>query len=61
MCLATVYIEDNGQKEEVMRDVAWIEHEGPKVLLVNMMGERKLFQARIKSVNLMKRLLSKRY
>ena len=24
MCLATVFIEDDGQREQVMQDVAWI-------------------------------------
>ena len=24
MCLATVYVENDGQQEEVMQDVAWI-------------------------------------
>ncbi len=53
MCLATAYIENNGQKEEVMHDVAWIEFEGQAVGLMTLLGERKLFQARIKSIDLL--------
>jgi predicted RNA-binding protein len=52
MCLATVYIDNNGQEEEVMRDVAWIEPESQGVLLISFLGERKLFQTRIKSIDL---------
>jgi len=52
MCLATAYVDNNGQKEEVMRDVAWIEPQSPGVLLITFLGERKLFQTRIRSIDL---------
>jgi predicted RNA-binding protein len=53
MCLATAYIENNGQKEEVMRDVAWIEFEGEAVGLMTLMGDKKVIQAKIKRIDLM--------
>jgi len=53
MCLATVYVDNDGQKEEVMRDVAWIEPESQGVLLISFLGERQLFHTRIKSIDLM--------
>jgi len=53
MCLATVYIDNNGQEEEVMRDVAWIEPENQGVLLISFLGERQLFHTKIKSIDLM--------
>jgi predicted RNA-binding protein len=53
MCLATAYIEENGQKEEVMRDVAWIEFEGEAVGLMTLLGDKKLVQAKIKRIDLM--------
>jgi len=53
MCLATVYVDNSGRKEEVMRDVAWIEPEGPGVLVITFLGERKLFQTGIKSIDLL--------
>jgi len=53
MCLATVYVDNHGQKEEVMHDVAWIEPEDSGVLLITLLGERKLLQGRIKSIDLM--------
>ena len=52
MCLATVYIDNNGQEEEVMRDVAWIEPQSQGVLLISFLGERQLFHTRIKSIDL---------
>jgi predicted RNA-binding protein len=53
MCLATAYIENNGQKEEVMQDVAWVEFEGETVGLMTLMGDKKLVKARIKKIDLM--------
>jgi predicted RNA-binding protein len=54
MCLATVYVEHNGQKEEVMHDVAWIKPGNHGLQLITLMGESRLFQANIKSIDLMK-------
>ena len=52
MCLATAYIENNGQREEVMRDVAWVEFEGEEVGLMTLMGDKELVKARIKRIDL---------
>ena len=52
MCLATVYVEDDGQKEEVMQDVAWIRPQGGGLQLISFMGESRLLQAEIKSIDL---------
>jgi len=52
MCLATVYVENEGQKEEVMQDVAWIKLRSGGLQLITFMGESKLFQAKIKSIDL---------
>ncbi|RLC87558.1 MAG: hypothetical protein DRI79_08460 [Chloroflexi bacterium] len=57
MCLATVYIEDDGQREEVMQDVAWIKPESSGLQLINFLGESRLLQARIKSVDLVDGLI----
>jgi predicted RNA-binding protein len=57
MCLATVYIEDDGQREKVMQDVAWIEPANGGLQLINFLGERKSFQARIESIDLMNSLI----
>ena len=52
MCLATVYVKDDGQREEVMQDVAWIKPGSGGLELITFLGERRLFQAKIKSVDL---------
>ncbi|MEA3375652.1 MAG: CooT family nickel-binding protein [Chloroflexota bacterium] len=57
MCLATVYVEEDGQQKEVMRDVAWVEPKRDGLELVTLIGESRLFQAEIKSINLMDSLI----
>jgi predicted RNA-binding protein len=52
MCLATVYVEKDGQQEEVMRDVAWIRPQSGGLQLISFMGESRLFQAEVKSIDL---------
>ena len=53
MCLATVYLQVEGQKEEVMRDVAWVRPESSGLRLVGLMGESRLLQAKITSIDLL--------
>jgi len=57
MCLATVYVEDDGQREEVMQDVAWIKPANGGLQLITFLGESKLFQAHIESIDLMNSLI----
>ena len=57
MCLATVYVEDDGQREEVMQDVAWIKPANGGLQLTTLLGESKLFQAQIESIDLMNSLI----
>jgi predicted RNA-binding protein len=57
MCLATVYIENDGQREKVMQDVAWIEPANGGLELITLLGERQSFQAQIKRIDLMKGLV----
>ncbi len=54
MCLATVYVERNGEKEEVMQDVAWVKPESSGLRLITFMGESRLFRAEIKDIDLVK-------
>jgi predicted RNA-binding protein len=54
VCLATVYVERNGEKEEVMRDVGWIRPEDGGLRLIDFMGQDRLVQAEIKDIDLMK-------
>jgi predicted RNA-binding protein len=57
VCLATVYVEDDSQREEVMQDVAWIEPANGGLQLISFLGDSKLFQARIESIDLMNSLI----
>jgi predicted RNA-binding protein len=58
MCLATVYIEDDdGQREQVMQDVAWIKPEDGGLQLIPLFGESRLLQAQIESIDLMNSLI----
>ena len=57
MCLATVYIKEDGQREEVMQDVAWIKPANGGLQLITFLGESKLFQAQIESIDMMNSLI----
>jgi len=57
MCLATVFIEDDGQRERVMQDVAWIKPADGGIQLTTLLGESKLFRAQIESIDLMNSLI----
>jgi predicted RNA-binding protein len=57
MCLATVYIEHDGQREQVMQDVAWIRPADGGLELTTLLGESRRFQAQIESINLMDSLI----
>ena len=57
MCLATVYIKDDGQREKVMEDVAWIAPANGALELITLLGESSLFQAQIESIDLMNSLI----
>jgi predicted RNA-binding protein len=57
VCLATVYVENDGRREEVMQDVAWIEPANGGLQLITLLGESKLIQAQIESIDLMNSLI----
>ncbi len=57
MCLATVYVEADGRRDKVMQEVAWVRTADGELELINLMGESKLFQARIESIDLMNSLI----
>jgi len=52
MCIATVYLtagDDN--KEEIMRDVIWVEAADDHFRILNMFGEEKHLQGKLKSID----------
>jgi predicted RNA-binding protein len=53
MCESTVYIEENGERTEVMADVAKITVHEDKIICRDILGEsREVPNARIKEANL---------
>jgi predicted RNA-binding protein len=53
MCLATVYVDHSGRREEIMRDVAWVESEGDRLRLIGFLGEETRLQTKIKRIDLL--------
>jgi predicted RNA-binding protein len=52
MCIATVYLTSGDDtKEEVMRDVIWVEAENDDFRILNMFGEEKHLQGKLKSID----------
>jgi predicted RNA-binding protein len=53
MCLSVAYIIDNGQREEVMNDVAFLKAEGTGFMLTTLLGDNKFVEGRIESIDFM--------
>ena len=51
MCEAHAYILKSGKEEKIMESVDRVELQGDEVKLVNIFGEQKTLNARIKSYN----------
>lgn len=58
MCETTVYLAREGQQEKLMEDVIWVESQGDRIYLADLLGERQVVQARIRDVNLIKHTLT---
>jgi len=54
MCIATIYLDDGKQREEVMHDVVQLEAEKDGFLLVTLLGEEKFIKGRLKSVDFLR-------
>ena len=52
MCLGTVYIDSEGQRQEVMKDVACMEAENDGYVIIDLFGVRKFVRGKIKSLDL---------
>ncbi len=53
MCEAIVYIEREGELEQVMEDVVELRPEDGKLLLTGVFGEQKLVSAKVKEIKLL--------
>ncbi len=51
MCIATVYVDTNGELKEAMRDVIYIEVENGRFQLVNLLGEEKYLEGKLKRID----------
>jgi predicted RNA-binding protein len=51
MCLSNVYIDSNGQQQEVMRDVAQMEAHNNGFLLTGLLGEQKFVQGEVRTID----------
>jgi predicted RNA-binding protein len=51
---AKVYLGDDGEEQQIMRDVVLVQPEGDAYLLVNLLGEQKLVQGRIERIDFLK-------
>ena len=47
MCLSNVYIDSDGERKEVMRDVAKMEAEDDGFVLIGLLGEQKFIQGKV--------------
>jgi len=56
MCEAKVYLDQNGEEQQVMEDVVLVqpEPESDAYLLVNILGEQKLVQGRIEKIDFLR-------
>ena len=54
MCEATIYLTDDGQEKEIMREVVLVQPEGDAWLLVSLLGEQKLVRGTIKKLDFLK-------
>lgn len=52
MCLSTVFMESEGRRREIMRDVACMEAEKDGFVIIDLFGARKFVRGRIKALDL---------
>ena len=53
MCEVHVFMVTDGEKETIMENVISIKPEGDKLLLVDLFGEQKYIDAKIKEIKLL--------
>lgn len=53
MCLSVAYVIDNGQREEIMNDVAFLKAESNGFMLTTLLGDSKFVEGSIESIDFM--------
>jgi predicted RNA-binding protein len=51
MCIATIYLDTDNQREEVMRDVISVEARDNGFLLTPLIGKEKFLKGKLKSID----------
>ena len=54
MCEAKVYLTQDGQEAEILRDVVSVEQQEDCLLLASLLGERKYVRGRVKSIDFLR-------
>ena len=54
MCEAKVYLNDDGEQQQIMDDVVIVQPDGDAYLLVNLLGEQRLVQGSIEKIDFIK-------
>ena len=54
MCEAIVYLVRHGKQEQIMRDVVLLQPEGDRILLAELLGERKSVRASIQKIDFLR-------
>lgn len=54
MCEAIVYLVRDGKQEQIMRDVVLLQPEGDRILLAELLGERKSIRASIQKIDFLR-------
>jgi predicted RNA-binding protein len=54
MCEAKVYLDNDGEEQQIMEDVVLVQPEGEAYLLVSLLGEQKLVQGRIEKIDFLR-------
>jgi len=57
MCEAKVYITEDGEEREILRDVVLVRPQGDAFLLVTLLGEQKLVRGTIEEIDLLKHIV----
>jgi predicted RNA-binding protein len=52
MCESTAYVLKNGEEEIILENVDYLENQDGQVKLVNLFGEEKVVDGRVKSLSL---------
>jgi len=51
MCLSNLFIDSDGQQEEVMRDVAQMQAHNNGFMFIGLLGEQKFVEGKVKSID----------